>query len=58
MGGMTTTEISGIFGRHKSSAELQRALGVLQSRGLVSSTREQTSGAPIVIWTAAAKKAN
>jgi hypothetical protein len=55
--GMTTTEISGLFGRHKSSAELQRALGLLRDRGLVTSYKEQTSGAPIVIWTAVAKKA-
>jgi hypothetical protein len=55
--GMSATELSGSFGRHKSAAELQRALGVLRERGAIACSREETGGKPVTRWTAA-KKAN
>jgi hypothetical protein len=33
-------------------------LNLLQERGMVVSMKEQTAGAPVTIWLAAAKKAN
>ena len=56
--GLTTTEIWGVFGRHAKKPELQRALSVLSERGLVNCVKQQTAGAPVTIWRAAAKKAN
>jgi Protein of unknown function (DUF3987) len=55
--GMTQTELSNGFGRHKAAAELQRALGALQERRLVVSTRKQTGGGPATVYSIA-KRAN
>jgi hypothetical protein len=56
--GLTTSEIWGARGRHGNKTDLQRALSLLQERGMVVSVKEQTAGAPVTIWLAAAKKAN
>ena len=56
--GLTTSEIWGALGRHGNKTDLQRALSLLQERGMVVSMKEQTAGAPVTIWLAAAKKAN
>jgi hypothetical protein len=56
--GLTTSEIWGVLGRHGNKTDLQRALNLLQERGMVVSMKEQTAGAPVTIWLAAAKKAN
>lgn len=58
MDGLRTSDIWGVLGRHGNKADLQRALTLLQERGLVASTKEQTAGAPVTIWRAVAKKAN
>jgi len=55
--GMSTTQISAIFGRHKSATQIQRALTLLEDRELVFSMKAQTGGAPVTIWQVA-KKAN
>jgi hypothetical protein len=55
--GMSTTEISAIFGRHKSATQIHRALTLLEDRGVVFSMKAQTGGAPVTIWRVA-KKAN
>jgi hypothetical protein len=55
--GMTQTELSHAFGRHKPAAELQRALSVLLERNLISCTRRGTAGAPVTIYSILAKEA-
>ncbi len=52
--GMTRTEIRDFFGRNRSSAEIDRALGALRARGLASSVKESdTGGRPPERWFAA-----
>jgi hypothetical protein len=48
--GMTRTEISNLFGRNKGAAELARALGTLQSLGLVRCESEPTEGREAERW--------
>jgi hypothetical protein len=48
--GMTRTEVSALFDRHKSTAEIGRALGVLASAGMARFTREKTGGRAIERW--------
>ena len=48
--GMTRTEIRDHFSRHKRSAELGRALNVLQEYGLARCEREGTEGRPEERW--------
>jgi hypothetical protein len=48
--GMTTTDISGLFNRHKSAAELRRILGRLVELGLVEAQEERTGGRPRIVW--------
>jgi hypothetical protein len=45
--GLTRREISNLFSRNKRAAELDRALGVLQSNGRIRSAMEDTGGRPI-----------
>jgi hypothetical protein len=49
--GMTQTEISNAFGRHKSAAELNRALSLLERQQKVGRDQVQTDGAPLTRWT-------
>jgi predicted transcriptional regulator len=49
--GMTRTEIREHFGRHKSSAEIGRALAVLAEYGLATATQVETDGRPKEVWT-------
>lgn len=56
--GMTTTEIHGSFGRHKTAEQLKRALNILCGRGLIISRRQETGGAPLTVWSIAANEAN
>jgi hypothetical protein len=59
--GMTQTEISGAFGRHKVAADLARALKKLAEKGLIRGEQEATGGAPLMRWRIVkdvAKKAN
>jgi hypothetical protein len=57
--GLTRTEISASFKRHKPDHEIDRALEILFKQGLAASTTERTSGRSAVRWKAVevAKKA-
>jgi hypothetical protein len=48
--GMTRAEIREYFSRNKPSAEIDRALGVLQSQGKARVTQEKTGGRPAERW--------
>ena len=50
--GMTRTEISSLFKRHKKSTDIGRALAVLAEHGLVRSQSVKTDGAPAEVWSA------
>jgi len=45
--GMTRTEINHLFGRHKKSNELSRALEFLAESGRITSNKEETDGRPV-----------
>ena len=49
-GGMSRTEVSALFGRNKSSAEITRLLQVLAGAGLVRCRRTPTKGPPAETW--------
>jgi hypothetical protein len=48
--GMAQTEISQAFSKHKSAAELTRALGVLETGGRIACQQVKTNGAPRNVW--------
>ena len=48
--GMTRTEIRDLFGRHRSSPEIDRALLALSNAGHARSSKEQTGGRPTERW--------
>ncbi|MBI4455084.1 MAG: DUF3987 domain-containing protein [Acidobacteria bacterium] len=48
--GMTRTEIRNHFGKHKTSAELEKSLRLLEDRGLARYETEKTSGRPVQRW--------
>ena len=48
--GMTRTELRDLFGRHRNSREIVRALQMLLEQGLVYSESENTGGRPIERW--------
>jgi hypothetical protein len=48
--GLTETEVNNHFQKHKKSADIQRALGLLQERGVVRSERRKTEGRPSIVW--------
>ncbi len=48
--GVTRTELSEHFGRHKSSAELDAALTLAQSGGMIRMGRRETRGRPAEVW--------
>jgi DNA-binding transcriptional ArsR family regulator len=47
MQGLTRADINHLFQRHKSEAELQRAIGVLLGLGLIRGEKEDTGGRPV-----------
>jgi hypothetical protein len=57
--GLTRTEISHHFGRHKAAEQIKRALKLLAEQGLATWEEEETEGRKAVIWraTGGAKKA-
>ncbi len=57
-GEMTDSEISDLFKRHKTAAELERAKGVLFEAGLAHCMTVETSGRSRIVWQPGAKKAN
>jgi hypothetical protein len=48
--GMTRTDLYEFFSRHKSSAEIGRALGVLQEYGMANFVKESGQGRPVERW--------
>jgi phage/plasmid primase-like uncharacterized protein len=50
--GLSRTEIRDLFGRHRRSHEIERALGVLARQGLARPERVQTAGRPTDVWKA------
>jgi len=48
--GLTRTEINRMFQSHKSSAELTRALTLLEKRNKILSIKESTGGGPATRW--------
>jgi hypothetical protein len=50
--GMTRTEISALFLRHKTAGQIGRALGVLQREGRVIAENIETGGRPSQLWKA------
>ncbi len=49
--GMSRTEISALFGRHQSSANIERALGQLRKNQVVECIQDRTGGRrPTEIW--------
>jgi hypothetical protein len=47
---MNRTEINRLFAGHKGAHQIERALGLLQARGLMRCVKEQTGGAPVEWW--------
>jgi hypothetical protein len=48
--GMTRTEVSDLFGRHKTKAQIDAALDLLLERGLVGRRNETTDGRSREVW--------
>jgi hypothetical protein len=57
-GEQTDSELSDLFKRHRTAAELERAKGVLIQLGLAHQVTMETEGRPRIIWRAGAKKSN
>lgn len=49
-GELTDTEISALFGYHRSRAQLDRAKLILQAAGLASCSSRETGGRPVRVW--------
>jgi hypothetical protein len=49
-GGLTTTEIHGLFSRHAKASQIEAARGRLLQAGRVKISREETRGAPGERW--------
>ena len=49
--GLTRSDISRLFGRHKTENEIERALRTLAEQGLAMSRSETTGGRPAIRWT-------
>jgi hypothetical protein len=60
--GLTRTDISALFGRHRASVDIDRGLRVLADLGLARRESRSTDGRPIEVWFSheilGAKKAN
>jgi predicted transcriptional regulator len=50
--GLTRNDIREMFGRHKSSERIGRALAMLQEQGKIAMRKEQTDGRPREVWLA------
>jgi predicted ArsR family transcriptional regulator len=53
-GGMTRTEISDMFGRHRNAKQISKALSTLQNAGKVFVESTKTKGRPVERWMATA----
>ena len=58
MDGLTRTDISCLFGRHKAAREIDQALAVIESLGRAKRYQEPTSGRPIDRWKAVRPNGN
>jgi hypothetical protein len=50
--GMTRTEISNLFSRHRSSGQIEASLAALAGAGKASSITRDTGGRPVEVWVA------
>jgi hypothetical protein len=57
-GGLSRTEISGLFLRHVSSSRIDLGLVSLETLNLIQRIKQETGGRPVERWTAIANKAN
>ncbi|MDI3462106.1 MAG: hypothetical protein OJF50_000927 [Nitrospira sp.] len=57
-GEQTESELSDLFKRHKTAAELERGKRVLEQAGLAHCVTIETEGRPRIMWRPGAKKAN
>lgn len=57
-GEMTDSELSDLFKRHRTAAQLERAKGVLTEKGLAHPVVVETDGRPRTVWRPSARKAN
>ncbi len=48
--GMTRTEVSNLFGRHKNTERINRAFSTLLGAGRVRREKEETGGRPSERW--------
>jgi hypothetical protein len=54
--GMTRTDISNLFGRHRTSDQIGGALATLLKMGLAKFEEKKTDGRPVEVWFATEKK--
>jgi hypothetical protein len=52
--GMTRTEISNLFGRHRTTDQIGAALQLLSTKGRIRSESKRTNGRPSEVWVAVA----
>jgi hypothetical protein len=57
-GELSDSDLSNLFGRHRSAGRLERAKGVILASGLAHCSTVETGGRPRMIWRLGAKKAN
>jgi hypothetical protein len=50
--GMTRTEISNLFGRHRTTDQVGAALQLLKTKGRIRSGSKRTNGRPSEVWVA------
>lgn len=55
-GPKTRTELRDLFGRHRSGAQIGRALALLEQQGRVQSERVETDGRPAEQWRLVAQR--
>lgn len=53
--GMTRTQLSDLFRRHRSASEINRALGALARCGLAVTGKRESGGRPVEVWYSNAK---
>jgi hypothetical protein len=48
--GLTRSDVSALFGRHKGKGQIENALSLLKERGLAHADIVETNGRPVEIW--------
>jgi hypothetical protein len=56
--GLSRTELSALFGRHKTAAQIENALRTLAEMGLAESLHVETEGRSVEVWRATRRGAN